>query len=103
MGRFRDGLPVTEAAVTLILATLDRIKDILETLERHHNEPAGTDDDLIVRLDAMADASPRLTTFAAGSLVYRELERPSKPGDATLDELEARVSRNARSDSVEAC
>src|ERR687896_644966 len=34
MGRFRDGLPVTRPAVSLILATLDRIKVILGELER---------------------------------------------------------------------
>ena len=30
MGKFRDGMPVTGEAVTLILATIDRIKEILE-------------------------------------------------------------------------
>jgi two-component system chemotaxis sensor kinase CheA len=34
MGKFRDGAPVTSEAVTLILATIDRIKHILESLER---------------------------------------------------------------------
>src|SRR5881409_4454746 len=34
MGKFRDGLPVTSDAVTLILATLDRVKEILAELER---------------------------------------------------------------------
>src|SRR4051812_38871438 len=29
MGKFRDGMPVTSEAVTLILATLDRVKEIL--------------------------------------------------------------------------
>ena len=33
MGKFRDGLPATSDAVTLILATIDRIKEILESLE----------------------------------------------------------------------
>ncbi len=33
MGKFRDGLAVTGEAVTLVLATIDRIKDILEALE----------------------------------------------------------------------
>src|SRR3712207_699051 len=33
MGKFRDGMPVTTAAVTLILATLDRVKEILAELE----------------------------------------------------------------------
>ncbi len=88
MSRFRDGLPVTETAVSLILATLDRIKDILEALERHQTEPAGTDDDLIVRLDAMADAIPRVTSPVSGSLDRPLLERPLKPGEATIDELE---------------
>src|SRR5882762_1157660 len=34
MGKFRDGAPVTREAVTLILATLDRVKVILESLKR---------------------------------------------------------------------
>src|SRR3954469_1627787 len=29
MGKFRDGMPVTSDAVTLILFTLDRVKEIL--------------------------------------------------------------------------
>src|SRR5512141_2300349 len=32
MGRFRDGVPATTDAVTLILASIDRIKQILESL-----------------------------------------------------------------------
>src|ERR1044072_8252438 len=40
MGRFRDGMPVTRSAVTLILSTLDRIKEILDTLERQQSEPS---------------------------------------------------------------
>src|SRR5277367_3790402 len=30
MGKFRDGWPATNDAVTLVLATIDRIKEILE-------------------------------------------------------------------------
>jgi len=33
MGKFRDGMPVTAEAVTLILSTIDRIKTILEAIE----------------------------------------------------------------------
>ena len=33
MGKFRDGMPVTAEAVTLILSTIDRIKSILGELE----------------------------------------------------------------------
>lgn len=54
MGKFRDGLPVTSEAVTLILATLDRIKQILAELERTAAEPEGVDVDLIGELERLA-------------------------------------------------
>ena len=54
MGKFRDGMPVTTDAVTLILATLDRIKSILNGIESLEREPDGGDDDLIERLGAMS-------------------------------------------------
>jgi len=38
MGKFRDGWPATHDAVTLVLATIDRIKEILESLERGDGE-----------------------------------------------------------------
>src|ERR1700691_6776258 len=47
MGKFRDGMPVTGAAVTLILTTIDRIKLILDQLEAQQKEPDGSDGDLI--------------------------------------------------------
>ena len=34
MGKFRDGQPATSEAVSLILTTIDRIKHILDSLER---------------------------------------------------------------------
>jgi two-component system chemotaxis sensor kinase CheA len=50
MGNFRDGASVTSDAVTLILATIDRIKTLLDRLERTQAEEAGNDEDLIVQL-----------------------------------------------------
>ena len=47
MGKFRDGMPVTAEAVTLILSTIDRIKAILEAIEAKEREPSGDDHDLI--------------------------------------------------------
>src|SRR6058998_4451341 len=38
MGNFRDGMPVTSEAVTLILTTIDRIKVLLDELERREVE-----------------------------------------------------------------
>ena len=43
MGKFRDGAPATGAAVTLVLATIDRIKEILDALAQHQREPDGND------------------------------------------------------------
>src|SRR5580693_6721665 len=38
MGKFRDGMPVTADAVTLILTTIDRIKTILDAIETGREE-----------------------------------------------------------------
>src|SRR3954469_18156756 len=56
MGKFRDGMPVTSEAVTLILSTIDRIKLILAELERSATEPDGADADLIGSLETLAAA-----------------------------------------------
>src|SRR5208282_2660689 len=39
MGKFRDGMPVTSDAVTLILSTIDRIKAILDVIAAEECEP----------------------------------------------------------------
>jgi two-component system chemotaxis sensor kinase CheA len=58
LGQFRDGRPVTAEAVSLVLSTIDRIKQILQGLETGGAEPPGGDDDLIVALDAMVAGRP---------------------------------------------
>lgn len=113
MGKFRDGLPVTGEAVTLILTTIDRIKDILAQLEATEAEPDGDDHDLIDELHRMAEsgavaaaaevaemASPPTAPEAAtsGAMPYQILERPLRPGEVSLDELE----RAFRETAVEA-
>src|SRR5258707_15153654 len=55
MGKFRDGMPVTGEAVTLILSSIDRIKEILAGLESTQAEPEGGDADLIDALHAMVE------------------------------------------------
>ena len=72
LGKIRDHeLEVTPEAVSLILNSLDRIKDLLTTLEETETEPAGDDRDLIVALDTMAansgasKAAPGATPEAA--------------------------------------
>ena len=116
MGKFRDGMPVTGQAVTLILTTIDRIKEILGQLEATEAEPEGTDQDLIDELRSDGGARhggtwllaplrrrrstlPRCRRAGAGTrcgcgprnegtLVAQTLERPLRPGEVSLDELE---------------
>ncbi|WFU41361.1 hybrid sensor histidine kinase/response regulator [Bradyrhizobium sp. CB82] len=119
MGKFRDGMPVTAEAVTVILSSIDRIKEILAGLEATEAEPEGTDRDLIDKLEAMVEqgmaamsgsAQPMPTGGAAavadapplapeapaapakeltqGTLIEQTLERPLRPGEVSLDELE---------------
>jgi two-component system chemotaxis sensor kinase CheA len=56
MGKFRDGMPVTTDAVSLVLSTIDRIKEILVALERTQSEPGGGDEDLIHALGRVSHA-----------------------------------------------
>src|SRR5262249_38200491 len=115
MGKFRDGMPVKAEAVTLILSSLDRIKEILAGLEATEAEPEGNDHDLISQLEEMvergmaamsASALPIATAEASapaapveapapaapkvtqGTLIEQTLERPLRPGEVSLDELE---------------
>jgi two-component system chemotaxis sensor kinase CheA len=115
MGKFRDGMPVKAAAVTLILSSIDRIKEILAGLEATETEPEGTDEDLIEKLHAMAEgghadaaevaaelapapvvaappvapAMPEVAReIAKGTLVEQVLERQLRPGEVSLDDLE---------------
>src|ERR1700726_381272 len=110
MGKFRDGMPGTAGAVTLILSSIDRIKEILAGLEATENEPEGSDEDLIVKLHDMVEhgmaamsaaaapepapvvasppIQPAVPQVAKGTLVEQVLERPLRPGEVSLDELE---------------
>src|SRR3981189_3644230 len=106
MGKFRDGMAVTADAGTLIPSPIHRIKEILAGLEATEAEPEGTDEDLIVKLHEMvergmsaaaapAEAAPLVLAaplakpaMTRGSLIDQTLERPLRPGEASLDELE---------------
>jgi two-component system chemotaxis sensor kinase CheA len=101
MGKFRDGMPVTGEAVTLVLSTIDRIKALLDQLERNEQEPAGEDRDLIDDLERHAEFTkngsppaelaaqePQEAQETVGRLAFQVLERPLRPGEVALDELE---------------
>src|SRR3978361_1257040 len=96
MGKFRDGMPVTAEAVSLILGSIDRIKELLSGLEATEAEPEGADQDLIVKLREMvergmaamaaseASAPPAAPAVAQGTLVPQILERALRPGEVSL-------------------
>ena len=97
MGKFRDGKAVTGEAVTLILSTIDRLKEILAQLEQTEAEPEGADRDLIDELERMVEQAdevveeapaPVVVAIAQGTLIEQTLERPLRPGEVSLDELE---------------
>jgi len=73
MGKFHDGTPATAEAVTLVLATIDRIKEILDGLEHNQAEPTGNDADLIARLARMAGEG-------AAPAAPQDDERAAPPG-----------------------
>src|SRR5215468_9547370 len=107
MGKFRDGMPVKAEAVTLILSSLDRIKEILAGLEATEAEPEGNDHDLISQLEEMvergmaamaaeaeapaaeapveAPAPAAAAKVTQGTLVAQTLERPLRLGEVSLD------------------
>ena len=107
MGKFRDGVPVTQAAVTLVLQSIDRIKQIVADLETTETEPEGSDNDLISQLEKMAEGGAPAPKAAAegprhteGGIVYQVLERELRPGEVSLDELE-RAFRETLAEPVE--
>ncbi len=98
MGEFRDGVPVTANAVTLILESIDQIKVILADLEANEVEPEGSDSELISKLEVMAaggsveteppEEAPVKEDQAADAAAIKVTEREVKPGEVSLDELE---------------
>lgn len=102
MGKFRDGVPVTGDAVTLVLRSIDRIKQLVADLETTEQEPAGDDRDLISELERMSEAGKpapavEVPKHTEGALIYQVLERQLRPGEVSLDELE-RAFREATFD-----
>jgi two-component system chemotaxis sensor kinase CheA len=107
MGKFRDGTSVTGDAVTLVLSTVDRLKQVLHELEANEQEPEGSDSDLISELERMAieavvpEAKPAPAPEpkqTVGTLIQQTLERPLRPGEVSLDELERAFRETAGPD-----
>ncbi len=79
LGRFRDGdLEVTPDAVSLILASFDRIKTIVAGIEQTGSEPQGDDANLIERLDAVYKGTATPTKSPAAAPVVAPLPAADK-------------------------
>jgi two-component system chemotaxis sensor kinase CheA len=87
MGQYRDGSPVTPDGVSLILESIDRIKELVTELGSTQVEPEGSDNDLISLLEKMATGE-----VEAAPVVEEEEEAQPEPdhapGRVPLDELE---------------
>src|SRR5467141_1221154 len=97
MGKFRDGMPVTAEAVSLILGSIDRIKEILGGLEATETEPEGTDQDLI---DPLVQLSMQSFTTAPEPVAVKEevLSPPRRHSNANCVPAKCRwMSWSARS------
>jgi two-component system chemotaxis sensor kinase CheA len=88
LGKFRDReLLVTPTAVSLILKTIDAIKDLLSYLEKHESEQAGADTELIAALNAMAEGKDVASPSPAPAAVAPEEVAPiSAPAEPAIDE-----------------
>lgn len=101
LGKFRDGdLAVTADAVTFVLQSIDRIKEILVGLEATGTEPEGDDSEIINALHAVAEgksqsaAAPKAAVPADpvgpnGEKWDKDLQRFLRPGEVSLADLEA--------------
>jgi len=101
MGKFRDGMPVTAEAVTVVLASIDRIKAILNTIEQQGQEPAGSDAALIEELGRLSQqghspAAPAATDLPATDLPAIDLPAIDLPatGSAAPDSMDAAEAAN---------
>jgi two-component system chemotaxis sensor kinase CheA len=99
MGRFRDGaVAVSRDDVSLVLATIDRIKHIVAELERSSAEPPGTDRDLIDKLEESAkppaDAGERPAAAATTAAAKPDGERAAGRGRASSRPPTIRVTVN---------
>jgi two-component system chemotaxis sensor kinase CheA len=105
MGKFRDGMPVTTEAVTLVLRSIDRIKIILEGLESNQCEPAGDDTDLIAQFHELTlhqDQRPRAARAEAITppRPVAEIVEEAPQAEAVADQLSSAADKSAADKSV---
>src|SRR3954453_19421635 len=87
MGKFRDGMPVTADAVTLILGSIDRIKEILAGLEATEAEPDGKDQDLFSALHRMVERGMQaMSASAVSPIAPASAASPVAPAQPAIEQ-----------------
>ena len=94
MGCYRDGAPVTREGVSLILQSIDRIKEITRELEATEAEPAGSDEDLITGLNRISAGNATAVSEPGPAS-----ETPAEP--ASAPEQQEHAAAEAEPDTVE--
>ena len=111
LGKVRDGeLKADQGTVTLILESLDRIKELVGILETTEAEPEGDDSDLVDRLNAMAESHATQgggigDGDSAGDIDFDAIEteaEPMEPVVSATEELEEAAPDHAATDEGEA-
>ena len=88
LGKIRDGeLKVTPDAISLILESIDAIKDIMAALEKTEADPKGNDKDPIARLHALPDGQAAPATASAGNSRVSVFYAPPPPRPPEATEL----------------
>lgn len=104
MGKYRDGMAVTTEGVTIILHSIDRIKEILAQLEATESEPKGVDNDLIDQLVEISQADAPAAEASSQGDAPLEVSTPGRevrPGEVSEAELEAAFQAAAGPDDDE--
>lgn len=98
LGKFRDGkIPVTAAAVTIILESLDKIKGILEIIEQTEQEPETDNSEFIAQLNAMAEGKDAKESPTEPKKTTKE----KKKSKITEEEIQAKVKATGKEPSPE--
>ncbi len=96
-------LQVRDSLISDVLASVDRIKHILDVLEQTEAEPDGTDADIVARLDVWLDSVPdarRPTPFEAIAAISSYAEETPVPERQSVTPAPAVAPVGAESDNT---
>ncbi|TAE34514.1 MAG: hybrid sensor histidine kinase/response regulator [Alphaproteobacteria bacterium] len=92
LGKVRERqITVSSISISMILESLDRIKNIMDYLAANGNEPEGSDEDLCRRLNVFADSNGAIAEKEGGQMMDTGMEAPAimVATSASAEEMEA--------------